>query len=116
MRAARRSWRCRAPQFPMGKSMPVCVYETKVGENDIKGLVQWVQDRLFNDPDYLANRALIEGIVDQIKPGEKVNWDKVNETITRILRVWCSEVDRLGGDSQKNEFEDTVTPICHVRS
>ena len=116
--AARRNWRCRSPEYPILKSVPVCLYTTKVGGSDVKEWVHQFQDMLFDDSeDGLGPiiRKTIEDIVESIKPGQKVNWQKVNETITRVLRLWCSEVDRLGGASESYEFEDNVTPICHVR-
>ena len=56
-------------------------------------------------------RELIQIVIQD----EPINWQKVNETITRILRVWCSDVDRLGGVSEQFEFDDNVTSICYVR-
>ena len=115
MRAARRTWRCRGPEFPLAKSVPVCLFTTKVGEYDIKELVQEAQRLIFDEVEGPEIQGWIQYFVNQIKPGEIVNWQKVNETITRILLVWCSDVDRLGGKSDTFEFGDNVKPICHVR-
>ena len=115
MSGARRAWRCRTPEFPMAKSVPSCLYETKVGDIEIKQLVQQFHGLLFDETNGPVIQGIIQDIVNQIKPGMIINWLKVNEAITRILRVWCSDVDRLGGASERFEFDHNVTPICHVR-
>ena len=45
---ARRMWRCQTPEFPWAKSRPVCLYESKFGDINIKLLVQDVQELLFD--------------------------------------------------------------------
>ena len=46
---ARRMWRCQTPEFPWAKNRPVCLYESKLGDINIKLLVQDVQELLFDE-------------------------------------------------------------------
>ena len=65
---------------------------------------------LFSEDTGPLVRALIESIV-QVG---SIDWQKVHETLTRVLRVWCSDVDKSGGVSQQFEFDANVTPVCYV--
>ena len=85
--------------------MSTCVLEAKLGEDDIKGLLQLFQPML-DDP-------LIQALIWSYYPDADI--DKINETVSFILSLWCTDRDRLGGRSASFQFVDNVTPICQVR-
>ena len=85
--------------------MPTCVFGATLGDDDIKILLQWFQTML-DDP-------LIQTLIWSYFPD--ADFDEINETVSFILSLWCTDGDRLGGRSASFQFDDNVTPICHVR-
>ena len=77
-----------------------------MGDFEFKELLQKFHELLFDE----TLGPTLQMLILQYFPD--TNWQEVNETLTSILRLWCSDVDRLGGASEQFEFDDNLTPIC----
>lgn len=102
----RRMFRCHAPEIPWAKSIPVCLYDT---EPEIKSYIELVQALLSDPYDLSGLQALI------LSEFPDANITALNEIAKFVLRLWCTDVDTIGGVSEQYEFDDSVQPICQVR-